>query len=549
MPQLLLIIRVTELALYRLAVPALQPPGDATPPMWHQLLAYLGLFLFYFASVLGAGVILHQLYCLSKKRPAYPVVLRVLLIVVGASFLTFALSSIARVPTERVTFLLEASFTAGIFALVVAQFFGRGDVGARIGLLILAVPLLIHFYGPFTATFISGEEALWSGVPERVQSYGRWAMLFAALVSPYCFAPRPFVRSATRIGPLAVAGFVGLVGSLIVRQSYEVGAELASRGLGIELGPVPPTSLIALYVMALAAITWTLASCLTAASPARRQIGVGIGLVAAGGYAFHWPLQYLVGFAGLFVIGAAAREVVEEEKGGVLAQRTQFGAPPIASESWQAYIADVVRALRDRGGNASSVTVRAEGGRTRTHVVANLHDVPVKLTVERADDSVIAIQVLCGEDATGEPDWTLHARPAKKLSIGSHPEPPKSSAAAVKTGDAAYDRRFRVRDRGGIGKQMFDDDLRARATALIDGWAAFWSDRGLRYEVLPGRGAPLDHPIPITELAFRGSVPPIAVDKVVLLIDLLSQVTARGLGRGGSPDTDSAEAAPDESES
>src|SRR5690606_13596405 len=125
---------------------------------------------------------------------------------------------------------------------------------------------------------------------------------------------RPFVDAAGKLAPLAIGTFVGLVGALVMRQSYEVGYLLAKRGLGVDLGVGAPTSQIALYLIALGSITWTLVSCLMAPAPARRSIGVGLGLVVISGYAFAWPLQYLAGVIGFVTIAAGLREAPEQER-------------------------------------------------------------------------------------------------------------------------------------------------------------------------------------------------------------------------------------------
>jgi len=89
--------------------------------------------------------------------------------------------------------------------------------------------------------------------------------------------------------------------------------------------------------------------------------------------------------------------------------------------------------------------------------------------------------------------------------------------------------RFRIRDAGKLTDALLDEGLRARAKAILDGWMAFWPNRGLRYRVHPGNGAPLDHPIPITELAFRAGGAPPPVERLVTLIELLSAMAARAL--------------------
>ena len=498
---LLLVFVVLELAIFRLAVPALLPPGDQMPPRWHQGLAWLGLFLFYFATAYAIAVTCRELYSQLRRRELYHKWFRYTLVAVGASLVIAALVSLLWSSTETTTFALDAVFTLAIAVVVIAQITSRGDLGARIGLVLLATPLIIHFYAPFALRFISGDDI---ALPEKVQIFGQWSLVFAALATPYCFAPRPFSLSASRIPPLVVAMFIAVVSSVIVRRSYEVGMELASRGLGVDLGPGAPTSMLALYIMALAAVTWTLVSCLSAESGARRLVGTGLGLVLLGGYAFSWPLQYLVGFVGLVVIGGAAARVRAEES-----DASKVKSQPIDSDTWQGYINALVAALRERLGDSgpapSTATVRGERELLRTHVVWHRDGVPYRLTVVRYEGRVQHLDIVGGTDIAIQdaPILTLHARRAPD-SMHAHPGPPSGAGRPTKTNDAAFDQRFRLRDRGSVFDELFDDALRARSVTLLDGWLAYWQDRALQYRVLPGVGAPLDHPIPISELAVRG---------------------------------------------
>jgi hypothetical protein len=452
-------------------------------------------------------------------------------VVAAGAFIAASLIDMVAVPTRSLSLWLEFSFALSLAALVVAQTTRSGDLGARIGLVLLTAPLFIHFFGVVRALFLDGEEVVFSGLPERVQSLGQWSLVLAALVSPYCFAPRPFLRSAARVGPLVVGAFVGLIGALVLRQNYAVGMEIAMRGLGIDIGPMAPTSMIALYLMALGALAWTLTATLTAPAPARRRIGIGVGLVFVGGYAFAWPLQYLASLVGLMAIGDASRRVREQEREDP-DEAPHYRVPPISSEVWAAYVSALTEVLRgmqtpeDRP--AFAVTVDSEGGIVRTHVAATLHGAPIRLSVERQDGSIASITVLVGElaEPPGAPSWTLHARPQTKIGA-QHPEPPRTPAPVCRTGDETFDARFQIRDAASCTASLLDDDMRGRAMTLIDGWLAIWSKQGLEYRVHPARGAPLDNPIPITELAFRNSVGPGAAERLTTLLSFLAALATR----------------------
>jgi len=563
-------VAAIELAVYRLAVPGLKPtnPSDS-PPIWHTALSYWGLFLSYFCSALAVGIVLRELILLARGHHRYWKPIACALIVSGAAFTTYAVKSLISAPGEQDTLFLELGFSATLILLIVAQLRPGGDVAAKVGLMLLAAPLLVHFYRDAGVRWMLGDEALVSGIPERIAAYGQWTMVLAALLTPYCFAPRPFIESAGRLAPLVIGGFVGLVGALVMRQSVEVGVKIAADGLGVDLGAGPPASQIALYLIALGSITWTLVACFMAPSAARRRIGVGLGLVVAAGYGFDWPLQYLVGLVGFVTIGEAVREVVGEERSARAWEAARFRTPPIAAETWHAYVVALVEALRARGLRASTVSVAepallappggdasssssssasssastspephaseqgddepAAEDASRTHVlITDPTAAPVRLLVERVGGAVQMIEVVCGRDAraSGEaPVWTVEARPERRLARVAHPPPPRTGAPHVRTGDASFDRRFHMRDGGGHAARLLDDGMRARASALLDGWLAYWPERALVYRVVPGHGAPLDNPIPLSGLAFRGAIWDGAVDRMVTVLEFLTELS------------------------
>lgn len=573
----LLLVTAAELALNRLATRELRPHGEVTPPWWHQVLDHIGLFCQYFASTLAIGIIGYHLWRLWRQRAPYWSVPRWGLIVAGVPFLGLAFISLVSSPGEHVSFGLETAFLLMVIFLVLGQLTRGGDLGVRIGLAFLAVPLIVHYSGPLSMQFLDSDEARFSELPERIQLYGQWTMILAALVSPYCFAPRPFMQSAARLGPFVVATFVGVIGVIILRQHYEVGMRLAYHGLGIDIGPGAPSRFLALYVLALGTMTWTLTACFSADSISRRDIGVGLGLLVVGGYGFTWPLQYLVGLVGLVTIGEATTRVVHEEQADE--EVKGFHAPPIADSVWQRYVSELAAALRGGAGDTAPdaqrdaampdtadaspdavsetstdtkdtneqalpapggepvvVTVKEDGERSVTRLVTRRHDVPVTIQVERQHEAIVTIEVVCGamSEPGKEPDWTLYARPEGILGIGSHPEPPASSAPFRRIDDEPFEQRFRLRDAGGLTEKLLDEGMRARATALVDGWVAFWSGHGLCYRVHPGHGAPLDHPIPITGLAFRGASASPSVERFVSLLDLLAGMASRALQPGAT---------------
>src|SRR5262249_15867837 len=136
------------------------------------------------------------------------------------------------------------------------------DISASVGTLLFASPLLIHFYGTiFKRSLMTPDGIIDSDLPETVQHYGLIAQYIAAIASPYCFAPRPLYRSVPGPVPLIVGLLVLSAGAFMVREMYGKALFIALNAFGIDLGPGIPPSEMALMLLALATLAWTLMSC------------------------------------------------------------------------------------------------------------------------------------------------------------------------------------------------------------------------------------------------------------------------------------------------
>ena len=94
-------------------------------------------------------------------------------------------------------------------------------------------------------------------------------------------------------------------------------------------------------------------------------------------------------------------------------------------------------------------------------------------------------------------------------------------------GGIAFDERFRARGDSRVFEQLFDEAARDRAVTTLDGWLAYWQRESLRYRVYPGRGSPLDHPMPLSDLALGRSAT--RAERLVAVIELLIELARRGV--------------------
>jgi hypothetical protein len=327
---------------------------------------------------------------------------------------------------------------------------------------------------------------------------------------------------------------------VLLRHQYAVAIMVAKNGVGIDLGPGVSENQMGLYLLALATMVWTIASCALADTAPRRQVALGLVLIALGGYGYTWPLQYLLAVVGLVVMAEAAPALREAEAGVMLAR-----TPVIDDGVWQTYVTALASGLRRGDAAVSALTVRGDHDLTTSILVTERAGLPVKLRIERLDGAVVCLDVICGRevDERQSATFTVAARPDRLMAAGTHPEPPPSGAA-TRSGDEAFDQRFRLRGDGEQLLRVIDDGARARFAATIDGWVAWWDGRSLRYRVYPGAGAPIDHPIPISDLALRRAG---QADRLVAVVELLAAVAATGLAAVQEPSSlrdQSQEAAP-----
>jgi hypothetical protein len=493
----LLVVAALELALNRLAVPVLRPAG-VTPP-WHRDLDVVGLFVFHLATALAFGVGVWKTLALVFQPARIAALPRALILAAAGLFFGLAAWGVIVDAPPQLSFHLESCFTLVLLLLGMGLALRPGDPLVKLGLVVLTVPFLLHYYGTFALRLLIGD-ARGSSLPDRVRELGQWSIAAAAIGVSLCFAPRPLGRALGRLGPAALAGFVGTVLTVVMVRHQDVGLEIASRGLGIDFGPGVPVPEIVAFVVAAMATTWLLASVWTDESAARRHLGTGFALVCIGGYGFAWPLTLLTVVAGALVIVDAGAEL--PAAGAATAQ------PGVPERALLAYGAALASEL---GGQAA-----IEGGA----LVAQGSGWRVVVAPQPA-----AVDVTLGKPGdTAAPAWTLEARPDHLL--GGHPHAPLCAGPLARTDDPAFDQRFRVHDAGGLTERLFDAGLRARAAAALDGWVAVWPgpDGGLRYRVEPGRGAPLDHPLPLSALR-RGDTSD--ARRLAAVVELLAEVAQR----------------------
>jgi hypothetical protein len=528
-----LLVGLLELAINRVAIGSKTSPGLVTlrlhagspVPDWYRYLSYAGLFLFYFAGTLAVAILAGRIATLMTRG------LRDRIAGGGLAIAgLLAAMPLIVAGTSSTSFALELAFALAVLLVVIASFGKHRDIGVQLGTLMLATPLLVH-----TVSVVGGKfwwpDGAFDTPGLTITRTGVLTLCLAALTSPYLFAPRPFARAVTRPAPVLIAMTIAAVGAIMARTWYPTVAKGAGLAIGVELSQTVADPRLALYLLAIATLTWTLASCALADSPARRQIGCGLALVILGGYAFRWPHHYLLPLLGLAMIADAAHHVRDEE---LAAMPISSDTPPITDNAWSTYIAALKRGLERTLAGVHTLTTRGEQGLTSSLITGERVGMEVRVRIERIEGSVMALDVVIGRelDEMRAATLTLWAIPPRALGINPAGPP---AAPLFKTGDGQFDERFKTRGNQMAMQNLFDDDLRARAVATLDGWFAYWDGQGLRYRVYPGRGAPLDHPLPLSDLSLGR---PATADRLVAVIELLVDIAVRGGIPATEPETE-----------
>ena len=529
---------VAEVTIGRLLVRGLEKKpvfikGQAqkfVPPAWFVALDYIALFLLYFVALLGVIVLVQRVRDRVAAAERGPLLDRSLQLgdAATAGFMAgFAAFAAVSDPDVVQTFLHVALLGVAIYQ-VARVWTERGDLGALIGTTIVAAPILVYCTTSLLAGQLWTEDQMLSGEAKAsIGKMARNALVIAAIASPYCLSPRPFARSMTRVLPFVVALLIAGAGAVALRLDYPETVKAVNRVLGLDLRVDSPQDQIALYLLAFATITWTTVACMSAPSPARRRIGFGLAMLVLAGHGFSWPASFATAAVGLMLLGDGAVRVRDEERSAFVPV-----TPPIEDDAWQAFVGHLVAALRKLTGDdgaVSAVSVRGEGEHTSTVVVTERHGVPVRLRVERMARAVVVVDIVCGRevDAGRTATWSLVSR-------STHPEPPPAGPL-VRADDAPFDERFRCRgDRESL-LRLLDDGLRARAAAGLDGWLAYWDGQSLRHRVFPGQGAPMDVPIPLSQLAMDRRATPESVERLVHVIELCAEISALGLAAVDEP--------------
>lgn len=541
-----------ELAINRLAVPLLRPHRGA-PPAWHTVLDYAGLFLFYFASLLGviaAGLRAYRAFdrLLDPSHAPEPGPRWAALATAAPLAALAVLSSwaILVAPSEGLTFALEACLAAVAFVQIgrgASWFLGQPrDLGVTLGVALLAAPLAVHFFAMLGARYW-WPEGTYDGVGAAMGQASGLALAIAGLASPYCLAPRPFVRSVTRLAPVLVAISVAVVAAMLLRHDYLGTAQAIKLAIGVELQTTSADPQLTIYLLAMATLSWTITSCALAPKAPRRLVAVGLALLVLGGHAFEWPLHYLLLALGLVTLADVSAPVRAAER------EVPGAGPAVEDATWGRYLGAVSATLRRRCASLHSLTTRSAEGATSSVLVGEADGRALRIRIDREEGVVIGLDIAIGRDLELTGRGGRGGVAATLTVVGDEPyllEDAPPAQPQVSSADAAFDERFRCFGAAAELRALFDERTRPLAVTLLDGWLACAHGESLRYRSYLRHGA-TDPVIPLDDLG-QGHVPGGAGERMRVMVELLLELAARAEVRTAAERIVAAEAARDPNE-
>lgn len=405
------------------------------------------LFLFELASVLGATLFAGALVVLVRsphqRRP-----LRVTAATVGAVAVALASLGVFVHLSARLQahLYLSAIFLTAVLALGALTV--RAPVRVRLGIVLFAVPIGLML-GANLAQRFSAPGVLDPTASRLAEAAGA-ALVMAGLASPWLLV------TGSGGGAIAVA-----LGSLVTGTGLALGklepglaARLAGLGLGVSI-PIAPLWL-PIYVLGAGALAFSIGALLVRPGPERLR-ATGLLLIGSVGLQLELPYQIAGSLIGLIcllesVARPSARAITREALDARL-------------RAWAARIgATQVLVTGDPGAERARLTFTAAG------------DVPGTLLVERAGGAIDRYEISVGEVPPRRPPLTIAARSSPRR----YGRP--AAGPAVVTDDAAFDRRYLVRDARGVGTVLFEADVRAALAARLgDGWIGVWPQRGAQF--------------------------------------------------------------------
>jgi hypothetical protein len=438
------------------------------------LVLRLGPFLLYLTGILASVVVAGGVGGHLWRGELFPrgvgftlpghILATVRLVAIGALTLVFVLLLdlsllLGRVPPQYGTHL-RTSF-GFVIAMVALAFMVSASVSARarVGLVLFVLPPLLN-----VAAFVATQATWWrSGwlKPDQLTSLGELILIAATATSPLTLVPGHL--KPNRLAP-ALGLAAGLTTFFLVASIGRPDLVQALGLYGLHLDLPRTWSVMGVgYTVGLFGFTVTLVMLLLGAGPSRLA-GLGLALVALGGYQTASPIELALTLAGLLVLATGlTRAVTSPRDGGAF----------ISTDAWMGLLASIGGQMTEGGtgpGGTPEVEVAPGGapGADRATVRTTRRGRPIALVARRAHHTLEDLTVIVGAPPLDTaPDATIESH---ETWLARRPET-RPTAARIKTDDPTFDRKWGVYGHAPLA----DRALRRRVLAQGDATIKLWS--------------------------------------------------------------------------
>lgn len=492
-----------ELLCNRVGVHVASPAARAGSTAY-RIVDALGLFTFYLSGLLALVVLAWAIVVLIADGRLLRLGNRIALMLAAAAFLPLAATGLVFRLPDALGPWLNITFGVLVVTIVLGFLLRPAGVRAKLGVIYLAAPLLLHCYWLATRQMPElapiGQQA---DLPALLLEKAEHLVIVGAFASFLFFIP--FSRWAALIEPVPVALAMALTAGLGMVVSYQNGlATRAARfGLGLNLPGITSREVLqlAFYIAAFFFFALLLLTLLLRGRN-ERSLGMGLLLLALSGFHLELPYQLLLTGVALLQITRALTALHAAQAAAV---------PPLPRPSpaqWKAYLERLAQTL---GLEAAEAVVLQSESNQIARVRGQKQDLPVSVRLQLRQGALQELEVDVGiapkEDA-----------PASLLRRQGRRGERVVDGRAERLKD--FSPLFVARDSTG---QLADGvaPLAEQFERLLHGWLGIWPAEGVQYVMRP-----LADGWPIAQQALAAD-PEAESPELVALIELMLALAER----------------------
>ena len=418
----------------------------------------VGPFLLYLTGTLALVVLAGGIAGHLVRGELFPRGMRFTIAALSMVFvLLLALSLIAGQAPGYYETHLETSF-GFVLAMVTSSFLVSATARprARVALVLLALPSLLH-----VLAFVAARATWWRDgwmKPEQIMAAGEVLLLLSAGVSPLLLLSQDAGRNRIATGLTVAAG----VGTFFFVASLGRPDLIQAIGLfSVHLEIPRATSVLGFgYTAALFGFTVTLVVLLLGPGPARLS-GLGLALVGLGGYQSGSPVELSLTLGGVIALATGMSRS---------ASRGRVG--PLSTDAWKASLASLADKLAGPSSSeddrpAVEIVAGERAGTDRAQIRVSRRGRPIEVVVRRDAHAVRELSMTVGVPRDAAPDATLESH---ETWLARRPEE-RPMTARIKTGDAAFDRKWGVYGDAPLSDRTLRRRLLVHTDASIQLWA------------------------------------------------------------------------------